>query len=227
VKAPSRDEPRKQTAALIKAFLACATSAFGPLVSSPTAKWSVRVEHATSKGIVEVDPENVSGFFFVTASFANPFVQGNITFGDRELMINTAIGPAKGSSRYGLWEWADAVDRPALVPHETAFVTTFNRMEEIVASMAAAVRALEDVIASPAPTVIERIEAARVRVQRGFQARFREDEHRRAAAQAAEAFRAHDFRRVVSILEEVEGLLTPAERDKLAYARRSSNPDSH
>lgn len=222
MKAPSRDEHRRETAALIKAFLASATSAFGPLVSSPSAKWSVRVEHATSKGIVEVTPENVSGFFFVTGSFANPFVQGDITFGDRELLINTVIGPTRGSARYGLWEWADAVDRPELVPRATDFVTTVDRLEEIVAGMAAAVRALESVIASPAPAVIERIEAARVRVQREFQARLRDDEHRRAAAQAAEAFRAHDFRRVVTILEEVEGLLTPAERDKLAYARRHS-----
>lgn len=222
MKAPSRDEHRRETAALIKAFLASATSAFGPLVSSPSAKWSVRVEHATSKGIVEVTPENVSGFFFVTGSFANPIVQGDITFGDRELLINTVIGPTRGSARYGLWEWADAVDRPELVPRATDFVTTVDRLEEIVAGMAAAVRALESVIASPAPAVIERIEAARVRVQREFQARLRDDEHRRAAAQAAEAFRAHDFRRVVTILEEVEGLLTPAERDKLAYARRHS-----
>lgn len=222
MKAPSRDEHRRETAALIKAFLASATSAFGPLVSSPSAKWSVRVEHATSKGIVEVTPENVSGFFFVTGSFANPFVQGDITFGDRELLINTVIGPTRGSARYGLWEWADAVDRPELVPRATDFVTTVDRLEEIVAGMAAAARALEGVIASPEPTVIERIEAARVRVQREFQARLRDDEHRRAAAQAAEAFRAHDFRRVVTILEEVEGLLTPAERDKLAYARRHS-----
>lgn len=222
MKAPSRDEHRRETAALIKAFLASATSAFGPLVSSPSAKWSVRVEHATSKGIVEVTPENVSGFFFVTGSFANPFVQGDITFGDRELLINTVIGPTRGSARYGLWEWADAVDRPELVPRATDFVTTVDRLEEIVAGMAAAVRALESVIASPAPAVIERIEAARVRVQREFQARLRDDEHRRAAAQAADAFRAHDFRRVVTILEEVEGLLTPAERDKLAYARRHS-----
>ena len=222
MKAPSRDEHRGQTTALIKAFIASATSAFGPLVSSPSAQWSVRVEHATSKGIVEVTPENVSGFFFVTGSFSNPFVQGDITFGDRELLINTVIGPTKGSVRYGLWEWADAVDRPELVPRATDFVTTVDRLEEIVAGMAAGVSALEGVIASPGPTVIERIEAARVRVQREFQARLRDDEHRRAAAQAAEAFRAHDFRRVVTILEEVEGLLTPAERDKLAYARRHS-----
>jgi hypothetical protein len=37
---------------------------------------------------------------------------------------------------------------------------------------------------------------------------------------AAEAFRERDFGRVVTILESVESLLTPAERDKLAYAKR-------
>ena len=222
MKAPSSDEHRRQTAELIRAFLASATSAFGPLVSAPTANWSVRVEQIASQDIVEVAPECVSGFFFVTCSFSNPLVEGYITFGDRELTINTVIGPTKGSARYGLWEWADAVERPDLVPRATDFVTTLDRLEEIVAGMATAVRALEGVIQSATPTVIERIEAARARVQRAFQLRLREDEHRRAAAQAAEAFRAHDFRRVVTILEEVVGLLTPAERHKLTYARRHS-----
>jgi hypothetical protein len=169
-----------------------------------------------------IAPEHVSGFFFVTGSFANPLVDGYITFGDRELLINTVLGPARGSARYGLWEWADAVERPDLVPRATDFVTTFDRLEDIVAGMAAAVRELESTIASPTPTVVESIEAARVRVQKAFQAQLREDDHRRAVAQAGEAFRAREFRRVGTILEEVEGLLTPAERDKLAYARRHS-----
>ena len=222
MKAPRSDEHQRHSAALIRAFLASATSAFGPLVSSATANWNVRVEHVASNGIVEVAPENVSGFFFVTGSFANPFVEGYITYGDRELTINTVLGPTKGSARYALWEWADAVDRPDLVPPATDFVTTFDRLEAIVAGMAAAVRALQDVIASPTPAVIERIEAARERVRSEYQARLREDEHRRVAAKAAEAFRAHDFRRVVTLLEGIEAMLTPAERDKLTYARRHS-----
>ena len=95
MKAPSSDEHRRQTAELIRAFLASATSAFGPLVSAPTANWSVRVEQIASQDIVEVAPECVSGFFFVTCSFSNPLVEGYITFGDRELTINTVIGPTK------------------------------------------------------------------------------------------------------------------------------------
>jgi hypothetical protein len=218
VKPSSADEHRRHTTTLINAFLASATSTFGSLVSSSGAKWSVQIEHSTSKGLADVAPENVSGFFFVTASFANALVAGHISFGDRELTVNTVLGSASRSERYGLWEWADAVDQPALVPRNTDFVTTVNRIEEIVTAMATAVRTLQEVIAE----VIERMDSARALVRERLQTSLREDEHRRAAAQAAEAFRARDFGRVVTILEQVEGLLTPAERDKLAYARGHS-----
>jgi hypothetical protein len=47
----------------------------------------------------------------------------------------------------------------------------------------------------------------------------REYHHRVAAARAADAFRAKDFKRVVELLLPHAERLTPAERVKLAYAR--------
>jgi hypothetical protein len=95
-----------------------------------------------------------------------------------------------------------------------------ERLTEIVTAMANAVRVLEVPIATSSLMVIERIEKARRLVQEHAQSRLREDDHRHGSAQAAEAFRVRDYRRVVTLLEAVEGLLTPAEREKLAYARR-------
>ena len=216
------DEQHSQATVLVNAFLASATAAFRPLVDSPSATWSCKVEHSTTQGFVETSPDAISGFFFVTASFANDLVAGQVTFGDREYDLNTVLGPAKGSARYALWEWAAALDQPALVPVDTGFVMTVDRLEAIVRAMAAGVRALEGAIAAGRSEIIERMEHARARVREHDQARLREDDHRRAGALAAEAFRIHDFRRVVALLEAVEGSLTPAERKKLTYARQHS-----
>jgi len=220
VKTPRAQGQHDHASTLVRSFFASAASAFAPLVSSPKAKWSVHLAHSTPDGISDVPPDAIIGFFFATATFANVSVAGDVTFGDREYFVNTVVGPASSSARYGLWEWADALEQPDLVPRETAFVMDAERLGNIVTAMANAVRVLEAPIAASSPTTIERIEQARRLLHEQFQARLREDDHRRASAEAAEAFRVRDYRRVVRLLEAVEGLLTPAERDKLAYARR-------
>jgi hypothetical protein len=220
VKTPKVQGQHDHAAALVKSFFASASSAFAPLVSSPRAKWSVHLAHSTADGISDVSPDAITGFFFATATFANVNVAGDLTFGDREYLVNTVLGPASSSARYGLWEWADALEQPHLVPRETAFVMDAERLSNIVTAMANAVLVLEAPIAAPSQTTIARIEQARSVLQEQFRARLREDDHRRASAEAGEAFRVRDYRRVVKLLEAVEGLLTPAERDKLAYARR-------
>jgi hypothetical protein len=226
LKSPPVEEQRHHPSTLVRAFLASATLEFGPLTGARGTHWSVRVEHSTSLGLEEVEPENITGFFFATATFAGSRVAGEITFGDREYVVNTVLGPVSNSERYGLWEWADALGRSSLVPRDTGFVTDVERMRAIVVAMAAAVRELEGAIAAASPAVVERIESARALVQERFRARLHEDDHRRASAAAAEAFRARDFRRVVTVLEAVKDMLTPAEREKLAYAKRHLQVDS-
>ena len=54
--------------------------------------------------------------------------------------------------------------------------------------------------------------SARASVQAAFEAHLRNVDHRRAAAEAADAFRSHDFSRLVAVLEPLEHALTPAER---------------
>lgn len=134
--------------------------------------------------------------------------------------MNTVLGPARSTSRYGLWEWADALGHPTLVPRDTSFVLTVPRLSAIVAGMVHGVATLQEAIATAPAEVLDRIERARNEVQGSFQARLREDDHRRAAAAAAEAFRARAYGRVVELLDPFADVLTPAERDKLAYAKR-------
>jgi hypothetical protein len=208
---------------LAHAFIASSTSGFARLVAEPDAHWSVRVEHLTEQGVVEVSPARITGFFFLTATFANRLVAGRLTFGDRACDVNTILGPASSGVEYGLWEWADALGSPDVVPRDTGFVTTVERLEAIVTAMAAAVTELQAAISSASPAVVERIEHARVRARAEFEARNRADDHRRLSAAAAEAFAARDYSRAVQLLEKVDEPLTPAERQKLAYARRKSN----
>jgi hypothetical protein len=192
-------------------------------VEAPGARWSLRVEHLTEQGVVEVSPASITGFFFLTASFANRLVAGRLTYGDREYDVNTMLGPAPSGVEYGLWEWADALGSPDLVPRDTSFVMSVDRLEAIVAAMADAVSELQAAISSASPAVLERIEHARTLVRAQDEARHRTDDHRRLSAAAAEAFRAGDFRRAVQLLEKIDELLTPAERQKLEYARRKSH----
>ena len=208
---------------LAHAFIASATSELARLVAEPHARWSVRVEHLTEQGVVEVPPDRITGFFFLTASFANRYVAGRLTFGDRDYIVNTVLGPASSGLEYGLWEWADALGSPDIVPRDTAFVMTVDRLEAIVAAMADAVTELQAAISSASPAVVERIEHARAMEQAELEARYRADDHRQLSAAAAEAFRTRDYRRAVQLLERIDELLTPAERQKLEYARRKSN----
>jgi hypothetical protein len=208
---------------LVHAFIASATSEFARLVEAPGARWSLRVEHLTERGVVEVAPAQIAGFFFLTASFANRLVAGRLTFGDREYLVNTLLGPASTGVEYGLWEWADALGSPDLVPRDTAMVTTVDRLEVIVAAMADAVSELQAAISSASPAVVKRVEHARAMALAADEARHRTDDHRRLSAAAAEAFAAHDYGRAVQLLEGIGELLTPAEQQKLAYARRKAD----
>jgi hypothetical protein len=210
------DAVRDETATLVKAFLASATSAFAPLVTTAEARWSVGVAQGTGHGFA---PDSITHVFVATGSFSNASVAGEITFGDREYFLNTVLGAASSTHRFGLWEWADALDRPGLVLRNTSFVFTVPRLEAIVDGMALSVAALEREIARASEAVIARIEAARTDVQAAFQTRLRADGHRRAAAAAADAFRQRDFAHVVALLGPFATVLSPAERKRFRYAK--------
>lgn len=213
-------EQHDHTPDLVNAFLAMATSEFAPIVSEAAHQWIVRVQHVTPRGLVDVSPDRTVGFFFASATFANNEVAGRLTYGDREYDLDIEVGPAARIGQYGLWEWADALGRLDLVPRDTSFVMTIPRLEGVLRAMVAALRALQSDIAAASPEAFVRLEEARVRRQAAFQDALRQDEHRRASAMAAEAFRAGEYRRATELLESVADLLTPAERAKLAFARR-------
>ena len=209
-------------ASLVQTFFAEAASAFRPLVSSVGARWHAQLRHATRNGLEFTTPDRIDGFFFAECEFQTPELIGDITFGDRELLINTVVSPNGRPHRYGLWEWADALERPDLVPRDTSVVNEADRIREIVHGMADSLLELRSGIARAAPATVERIEAARAKARAALDEQWREAEHRGTAARAADAFRQQQWERVVTLLESVEDRLSPAEAQKLAYARKRS-----
>lgn len=205
---------------LITTFFSTAYAQFAFLRGESHARWIVRLRQTTPTGFVDTPVEQINSVFLASAEFANQAVTGEVTFGDKEYCIETVVGPAGHSLRYGLWEWADALDRPNLIPLNTNWVHTVARMEAIVSQTAFGLKALQTSIAAPDPAVVERIEHARTVRQEDFSQDLREDEHRRAVTAAAVAFRAKDYRRVVVLLESVHDKLTAAEREKLSFARK-------
>jgi hypothetical protein len=209
-------------ALLVETFFAETARAFQPLVSSPNARWHPQLRHATRNGLEFTTPDRIDGFFFAECEFQTSELMGDISFGDRELLINTVVSPRGRPHRFGLWEWADALDRPSLVPRDTSVVNEVGRMREIVHGMAVGLLELRAGIARAAPATIARIEAARVQVRKAHDEDLREAEHRGTVARAADAFRQQQWERVVTLLASVEDRLSPAEAQKLAYARKRS-----
>jgi hypothetical protein len=210
------------TALLVQSFFTEAASAFQHLVAVPGAQWQSRLRHATQNGLEVTTPDRIEGLFFAECEFRTPELTGEISFGDRELLINTVVSPRGRRHRYGLWEWADALERSDLVPRDTSSVNGAARMREIVHGMADGLLELRSGIARAAPATIERMEAARAKVRAALDEELREAEHRGAVARAADAFRQQQWERVVALLESVEDRLSPAEARKLAYARERS-----
>jgi hypothetical protein len=95
-------------------------------------------------------------------------------------------------------------------------------MREIVRGMADGLLELRPGIARATPATVERLEAARAKVRAALDEQRREAEHRGTVARASDAFRQHQWERVVALLESIEDRLSPAEAQKLAYARKRS-----
>ena len=207
---------------LVENFFAETAAAFRPLVSSHGARWHPQLRHATRNGLELTTPDRIVGFFFAECEFQTPELIGDISFGDRELLINTVVSPNGRPRRYGLWEWADALGRSDLVPRDTSLVNEVDRMREIVRGMAGGLLELRSGIARAEPATIERMEAARRKVRATHDEELREAEHRGTVARAGDAFRQEQWDRVIALLESVEDRLSPAEAQKLAYARKRS-----
>lgn len=205
---------------LVEHFFQATTMAWEPWLRTEGGQWTIDLKHVNKEGGFETTtPARMSGLFLASGVFETPRVIGEITYGDKEFSINAVAGRRDSQLRYGLWEWADALDRRELVPRNTDFVTQPERLHSIVTDMAAALRVLADRIACADLAVIDRLEGARALVRSAWDAELRETEHAGRVRSANEAFRLKNWKRVIELLSLVEDRLTKAERAKLRYAR--------
>jgi hypothetical protein len=186
--------------------------------------------------IVPVTPDAVTVFFWVRRTFSTSRLSGALTYGERELEINLVVGvrsPKRGLiagllgqrrdvEPYALWEWIAALGVSHLPETETnqSWCATAERVRAAVAAVGNAFREVAPRIAAAGPDVVQRIERARDQRRAAEKSEHARWQHETAAARAAEAFRAGDYRRVVSLLAPLEASLSPAEKKKLALARK-------
>jgi len=206
---------------LVPLFLTESRRAFEPWVQSEGGAWTEELVHGDGKGgLIAAAPHNVRGFFLAAGKFETPRVIGEISCGDREFFINTIVSPRNRDLTHGLWEWANALERPDLVPRNTSFVLQPARLQSIVRAMATSLQELAASIAQASDDLVRSMDAARAIVQSAFDSRLRGHDHQRKARQAAEAFVAKDWTRVIELLRSVEDRLSAAEEGKLQYALR-------
>jgi hypothetical protein len=221
---------------LVRAFLDASRDALDFLAGQPDFHSAVTVERATDNGIVAVAPDAVGGVFWARRTFSTSRLTGVLTYGERELEINLVVGllPTKrgliagllpttrGAGPYGLWEWEAALGTSQLPDGESnpSWCATSDRVRAAVIAMGRAFRDIAPRIAAAGADVVRRIETARTQRWAAEKVEHARWEHQNAAARAADAFRAGDYRRVVSLLAPLEASLTPAEQKKLALARK-------
>lgn len=212
------------TPLLIGAFLDSAAVALECVRAEADSHFEVSVQQVTSEGLEQVEPEQVRGFFFARRVFRTRSLVGEITFGDRELEVNFTVGRVRSgnaiSGQYGLWEWVAALGGTYPQARGDQFVLTVERLRAVVDSIGAVFCEYAPRIALAGTDVEVRLEAARARRQAEWNEEMRAEDHRRAASLAAAAFRARDYEGVVKLLNPFETRLTPAERKKLAMARK-------
>lgn len=219
---PAQEAP----AVLVGAFIDSSMEAVEFLAGEPGFRSAVTVEEMSDDELVTVAPDAVTGFFFARRTFFTTRLAGEVTYDDRDRVINLIVGSSPQSfgvtRQFALWEWVDVLGDSGRLESAEPSPTTANRVKTEVKQLGDVFREYVDRIVAAGPTVIQQLEAARSRRQAEWRAEHAKWEHDSGAARAAEAFRAGDYRRVVCLLESLGDRLTPSEQKKLAIARKRS-----
>jgi hypothetical protein len=214
---------------VVRTFVETATAAVRALGSDPGFRTRTTVEQVCEFGLESVAIERITTVFWVRVMFETDRLTGELTYGDREREINARVGrrvPGENEIiQYALWEWVQGFGEYEPRATNAMFVSRDDRVRAVVADIGGVLTAYASRIADAGALVEEQIRVARAVSQAEFQEENRAQDHARAVAQAAEAFRQHDYRRVITLMEPHTAHLTPAERKKLELARRGVEMD--
>ena len=145
---------------------------------------------------------NVPGIFSYVVRYSDKEAVLDISYGDRELLVEPLIIYPTHKLRFYPSELLSAagITREAGTLSGGAWVQTREHMQSIVDQFAAALRPHWTVLRELKPQVLDR-----ALIQRGRKMRFAQDEQRRkdsesACIQASTAFHSGDFRKAVALL---------------------------
>jgi hypothetical protein len=215
----TRDSPE----ALVRHFFSATPASFSFIVRASGYQSRAALQQATSSGLEDVAPDRMTGWFWAVWRFDTDRASGEVRFGERENALSIAVAPACEALEFELWEWCqiDSTE-PTLRTGDGQFCDTVDRLQRELDRYSAVLRDRLDRIVAARPSDLGAIREARSKRLEAWISSGRESQHVRARAQADEAFRSQDYLEVLKLLAPFESALTPAERAKVAIARRKS-----
>jgi len=206
---------------LVGCFFSEAPVAFAFLGDGGSYPLRTSLRHHTSRGMVDVTPERVTGLFIAVWRAETPELVVDLSFGDREYALSLHPAPPTQTPEFDLWEWSEVFPgEPTIGSRDGQFCGTPDRLRRELARYAAVLGRLVERVTAWDETDLVQLRHARANRLQAWIAADREDQHARARAEADAAFRVGNFRRVTELLAPFDDVLTAAERTKLILAAR-------
>lgn len=176
--------------------------------------------------ITSCDPDPPSGRFFVAEAKAETSLgEIRMIFGDREFEVRTSVKPAGRPWPLGLAFYLRAMQQDDCGVLDSMWVHNDDRLVRVLARHAEALRICLPKLNEDAFHWWSRAEEERLGAIKAGKDLMLREEMKAAVSRAAEAFRAGDFDRVVSLLVPYSDILSEAQRRKLEFARMRSEAD--
>jgi hypothetical protein len=207
---------------LVLEFMNATDNAFSFLSSWPGFMHDFKVQVLTPNGFKQVRPDEVKSFFFAESLFITKVFTVTISYGDRELYINTLVRLHKGQdnsrTEYALWQWLKVLGFENQPATSGDWVITLERIREIVNSAATVLKTTITQISEADHHVLKALKEIVQQIIIDEQLRMKKEALKTKISTANDAFHAKDFNKVVSILEPIKDDLPESQMKKLLYA---------
>lgn len=215
---------------LIASFDDCVKKYLCPFTQSKGAKHSSGKSNFDGNGapssLSSVSYDSVgNSFFWWINRFETDQCTLDISYGDREFMIETTLYYKGIEDQFGVWE----IKMGAEIPEPTSacgasFVLSSEFMDKVISELSDGIKSNWELISSPSNEVIDR-----ARVLRGKRMIFEQEEQRtrdreKACIQASTAFHNGEFKKAIQILEpfEKDEGLAPSSAKLLTMAKQKT-----
>jgi len=218
---PTHDLQVDPESTRISAFVAAAQEVLNALADGAALQATVRIMVPRGDRWDTVAADQVAGPFLVRVDYATRGVVGRFVFGDRESAISLLVAPARHPQlAYHLGEWVVAFGSQPAPEATFEWVLTTRRVQEAVARLGTLLLSHAERIADAKSESFAQMDAVRALRFDTHVAVWRARDQERDEYAAAEAFRAGDWARVISILSVHEAHLSAAQTMKLTLARK-------